>query len=84
MVLKIGINGAGRIGRLVARAARSHPNEVKVVAINDPFIEGKVGHCIHCIHGLGAMCHQWGSGTVQGGDKGCVGVPEPSSSPSLQ
>jgi len=40
MVLKIGINGAGRIGRLVMRAARSNP-DVKVVAINDPFIEGK-------------------------------------------
>jgi glyceraldehyde 3-phosphate dehydrogenase len=38
--LKIGINGAGRIGRLVLRAALSNPN-VKVVAINDPFIEGK-------------------------------------------
>jgi len=40
MVLKIGINGAGRIGRLVMRAARNNPN-VKVVAVNDPFIEGK-------------------------------------------
>jgi len=36
-VLKIGINGFGRIGRLVMRAARSDPN-VKVVAVNDPFI----------------------------------------------
>jgi glyceraldehyde 3-phosphate dehydrogenase len=40
MVLRIGINGAGRIGRLVARAAQGNPN-VKIVAINDPFIEGK-------------------------------------------
>merc|ERR1719162_1215035 len=38
--LRIGINGAGRIGRLVLRASLSNPN-VKVVAINDPFIEGK-------------------------------------------
>jgi len=37
MVLKIGINGFGRIGRLVMRAAQSNPN-VKVVAVNDPFI----------------------------------------------
>jgi len=37
MVLKIGINGFGRIGRLVARAARNNPN-VQVVAVNDPFI----------------------------------------------
>jgi len=40
MVLRIGINGAGRIGRLVTRAAQGNPN-VKIVAINDPFIEGK-------------------------------------------
>jgi len=37
MSIKIGINGFGRIGRLVLRAARSNPN-VQVVAINDPFI----------------------------------------------
>jgi len=37
MVLKIGINGFGRIGRLVMRAARNDPS-VKVVAVNDPFI----------------------------------------------
>jgi glyceraldehyde 3-phosphate dehydrogenase len=37
MVLKIGVNGFGRIGRLVMRAANSNPN-VKVVAVNDPFI----------------------------------------------
>jgi len=37
MVHRIGINGFGRIGRLVMRAARSDPN-VKVVAVNDPFI----------------------------------------------
>jgi len=37
MVVKVGINGFGRIGRLVARAARTNPN-IQVVAINDPFI----------------------------------------------
>jgi len=36
-MVRIGINGFGRIGRLVVRAARSNPN-VKVVAVNDPFI----------------------------------------------
>ncbi|UCH22443.1 MAG: type I glyceraldehyde-3-phosphate dehydrogenase [Deltaproteobacteria bacterium] len=34
MSLKLGINGFGRIGRLVFRAALSHP-DVEVVAIND-------------------------------------------------
>jgi len=36
-VIKVGINGFGRIGRLVLRAARNFPN-IQVVAINDPFI----------------------------------------------
>ena len=34
MSIKIGINGFGRIGRLILRAAITHP-EVEVVAIND-------------------------------------------------
>merc|ERR1719259_1567388 len=34
---KIGINGFGRIGRLVLRAAMDHGAEV--VAVNDPFID---------------------------------------------
>jgi len=38
MTFKAGINGFGRIGRLVMRASLSHP-EVAVVAINDPFID---------------------------------------------
>jgi hypothetical protein len=37
---KIGINGFGRIGRLVTRAAFSAMNKgVTIVAINDPFID---------------------------------------------
>ena len=39
MAIRIGINGFGRIGRLVYRAALQNPN-VEVVGINDPFIEG--------------------------------------------
>jgi glyceraldehyde 3-phosphate dehydrogenase len=38
MVVKIGINGFGRIGRLVFRASLSR-KEVTVVAINDPFMD---------------------------------------------
>jgi len=38
MVVKIGINGFGRIGRIVLRAALKNP-EVEVVSINDPFID---------------------------------------------
>ncbi|AGO12386.1 AaceriAER031Cp [[Ashbya] aceris (nom. inval.)] len=36
-MVKVAINGFGRIGRLVMRVALSRPN-VEVVAINDPFI----------------------------------------------
>ena len=37
MKAKIGINGFGRIGRLVLRAALTH-EDVEVVAVNDPFM----------------------------------------------
>lgn len=36
--VRVGINGFGRIGRLVVRALENFPN-IKVVAINDPFID---------------------------------------------
>lgn len=35
--LKVGINGFGRIGRLVLRAAATNPL-INVVAVNDPFV----------------------------------------------
>ncbi|EDQ87359.1 uncharacterized protein MONBRDRAFT_38052 [Monosiga brevicollis MX1] len=38
MAIKVGINGFGRIGRIVMRAAVSNPN-VQVVSINDPFMD---------------------------------------------
>lgn len=38
MAVKIGINGFGRIGRLVFRAAIENP-DVEIKAINDPFID---------------------------------------------
>ena len=38
MAIKIGINGFGRIGRLVFRAAMEQPDKYEVVAINDPAI----------------------------------------------
>lgn len=38
MVAKVGINGFGRIGRLVLRASIGNP-DVQVVAVNDPFID---------------------------------------------
>jgi glyceraldehyde 3-phosphate dehydrogenase len=38
MSCRIGINGFGRIGRLVARVASEHP-EVVLVAVNDPMLD---------------------------------------------
>ncbi|WP_276569661.1 glyceraldehyde 3-phosphate dehydrogenase NAD-binding domain-containing protein, partial [Bacillus thuringiensis] len=37
-MVKVGINGFGRIGRLVTRAAFTS-KKVEIVAINDPFID---------------------------------------------
>lgn len=39
MSIKIGINGFGRIGRLVFRAAMKNPQKFEIVAVNDPFVE---------------------------------------------
>ena len=38
MGIKVGINGFGRIGRLVYRASLGHP-DIEVTGINDPFID---------------------------------------------
>ncbi|KAJ2966876.1 hypothetical protein NQ176_g9939 [Zarea fungicola] len=38
--VKVGINGFGRIGRIVFRNAAEH-DDIEVVAVNDPFIEVK-------------------------------------------
>ena len=38
MAIKVGINGFGRIGRLVFRLATQNP-EIEVVGINDPFLD---------------------------------------------
>jgi len=42
MVIKVGINGFGRIGRLVFRASvEKFADTIQVVAINDPFIDAE-------------------------------------------
>ena len=38
MAIKVGINGFGRIGRLVFRAAQER-TDVEIVAVNDPFLD---------------------------------------------
>ncbi|XP_059811517.1 glyceraldehyde-3-phosphate dehydrogenase [Hypanus sabinus] len=60
-MVKIGINGFGRIGRLVTRAAVANP-KVEVVAINDPFID------------LSYMEYMFKYDSTHGRFKGTVGV----------
>lgn len=43
-MVKVGINGFGRIGRIVFRNAVEHP-DVEIVAVNDPFIEPTYAVC---------------------------------------
>ena len=44
-MIKIGINGFGRIGRMVFRAAvENFSNDIQVVGINDPGAE------VSCLH----------------------------------
>ena len=52
MSVKIGINGFGRIGRLVFRAALNHP-DVEVVAINDLTDSATMAHLLKydSVHG---------------------------------
>jgi glyceraldehyde 3-phosphate dehydrogenase len=47
MSVKVGINGFGRIGRLVLRASLNNPN-VRVVALNDPFMD--VEYMVYMFH----------------------------------
>lgn len=65
MAIKIGINGFGRIGRLVFRAAVEHP-QVEVVGINDLFDSKQLAYLLKfdTIHGPF-------QGTVEAGD-GCL------------
>ncbi|MHC1693682.1 MAG: type I glyceraldehyde-3-phosphate dehydrogenase [Eubacteriales bacterium] len=39
MAIKIGINGFGRIGRLVFRIAVASPDKYEIMGVNDPFID---------------------------------------------
>ena len=61
MAIKVGINGFGRIGRLVFRAAMENPN-VEVVGINDPFID------------LNYMTYMLRYDSVHGQFQGTIGV----------
>jgi len=71
MAIKIGINGFGRIGRLVFRAAMTQPDLYEVVGVNDPFVD--VDYMVYMtkydtVHGRfdGDVCVKNGKFTVNG------------------
>ncbi len=66
-MVKVGINGFGRIGRLAFRAALENP-EVEVKGVNDPFI------------GLGYMVYMLTYDTIHGKFKGTVSVDKETNS----
>jgi len=73
MSINIGINGFGRIGRLVMRAAANKPN-INVVAINDPFISVDYMEYMYkydTVHGRApqSVSHDADSNTITIGDK---------------
>lgn len=60
MAIKVGINGFGRIGRLVARAMIAHyPNDIEIVAFND-------------LGALNTMAHLFKHDSTQGKFQGTV------------
>jgi len=67
MPAKMGINGFGRIGRLVFRAAMAHP-EVEVVAVNDPFMD--IEYMVYMLKY--DSVHGSYKGTVEAGDKALI------------
>ena len=60
MAIKVGINGFGRIGRLVFRAAVAQPDVFEIVGVNDPFID------------LDYMVYMVKYDTIHGRFDGCV------------
>jgi len=72
MSVRIGINGFGRIGRLVARVASENPN-VQLVAVNDPMLDPENMHYLFVhdsTHGpfKGNVTHAAGVLTINGNE----------------
>jgi glyceraldehyde 3-phosphate dehydrogenase len=73
MSINIGINGFGRIGRLVMRAAANKPN-INIVAVNDPFIPVDYMEYMYkydTVHGRApeTVSHDADANTITIGDK---------------
>jgi len=80
MAIKIGINGFGRIGRLVFRAAQSNPN-IEVVGINDLFDTDSLAYLLKydSVHGkfAGTIAHEPGKLIVNGKTIRCTADRDP-------
>ena len=80
MAIKIGINGFGRIGRLVFRAAMENP-KVEVVGINDLFDAGYLAYMLKydTVHGIfpGTVGHEGGNLIVNGKTIRVTGEKDP-------
>jgi len=73
MSINIGINGFGRIGRLVMRAAANKPH-INIVAVNDPFIPVEYMEYMYkydTVHGKPGVpvSHDKAANTITVGDK---------------
>lgn len=83
-MLKIGINGFGRIGRLVARIAMTHP-EIELVGINDLVPADNLAYLFKydSTHGLypGAVAAQDDSIVIDGQKIPCLANRDPSQLP---
>ena len=55
MALRVGINGFGRIGRLVLRAAHQRRAALEFVAVNDLTDAGTLAHLLHYDSVLGPL-----------------------------
>ncbi len=85
MAVKVGINGFGRIGRLVFRASVANP-DVQVVGINDPFID--VDYMVYMlkydtVHGnfKGEACAKDGKLVVNGKEIAVYASKDPATIP---
>jgi len=65
MVVKVGINGFGRIGRIVFRNAMEH-DDIQIVAVNDPFID--VEYAVYMLKYDSQHGQFKGEVTTKGGD----------------
>ena len=80
MAIKVGINGFGRIGRLVFRAAAENPN-IEVVGINDLFDAEYLAYMLKydTVHGIfaGTVGHEAGNLIVNGKKIRVTGEKDP-------